>query len=171
MQESPEDLQRLQAILDRSYRMAARHIRTTFTEDSRLSASELVSLLRGIFEIHLAVTTADGAPMVAPVDAAVFQGRIWFGLPFHSVRSKLIRRDARVSGSYTRGETFALIVHGEAVEVSTDDPVYASYSEHVHDLYVSMYGPKWAKWYQKNRENIEGGYHGWIEPRRMYAKK
>jgi len=65
----------------------------------------------------------------------------------------------------------ALIVHGKAIEVSSRDSTYATYSEYVHNLYVSMYGPKWAKWYQNNRENIEGGYHGWIEPRRMYAKK
>jgi hypothetical protein len=169
--ESPADLQRLQDALDRSYRNAGRHIRTTFTEESRLSASDLVYSLPGIFEIHLAVTTADGAPMAAPVDAAMFQGTIWFGLPLHSVRSKLVRRDPRVSGSYTRGGSFALIVHGKAVEVSTSDSLYANYSDHVYNLYVSMYGPKWAEWYQKHRENIEGGYHGWIEPRRIYAKK
>lgn len=171
MQESLADLQLLQDTLDESYRNAGGHIRTTFTQESRLSASDLVASLPGIFEIHLAVTTVDGAPIAAPVDAALFQGRIWFGLPLHSVRSKLIRRDPRVSGSYTRGESFALIVHGKAIEVSNSDSTYATYSEYVHNLYVSMYGPKWAKWYQKNRENIEGGYHGWIEPRRMYAKK
>lgn len=171
MMESPEDLQHLQDVLDRSYQNAGEHIRRTFIPDSRPSASELVSLLPGIFEIHLAVATADGAPLVAPIDAAVFRGRIWIGLPFHAVRSRLIRRDGRVSGSYTKGATFALIVHGKAVEVPTNDPSYRDYSEYIYDLYVSMYGPNWANWYDKNRENIERGYHGWIEPRRMYAKK
>ena len=122
MQESPTELQLLQDVLDRSHRESGRHIRSMFTEQSRISAAELVSALPGIFEIHLAVTTSDGAPMVAPVDAALFRGRIWFGLPVYSVRSRLVRRDGRVSGSY------------------------------------------------KNRDQIEGGYHGWIDPRRMFAK-
>lgn len=171
MQESPTDLRRLQDVLDRSYRDAGTHLRSIFSEESRLAASDLVDALPGIFEIHLAVTATDGAPLSAPVDAALFQGRIWVGLPLNSVRAKLVRRDPRVSVSYTRGESFALIVHGEVVEVPTGDPAYARYSAHIHDLYVSMYGPQWAEWYEKNRQNIEGGYHGWIEPRRMFAKK
>jgi hypothetical protein len=170
MHESPSDLRDLQDILDRSYQTAGRHIQATFTEESRLSATALVLSLPGIFEMHLAVTTPNGSPMVAPIDAALFQGRIWFGLPKHSVRSRLVRRDPRISASYTRGESFGLIVHGEAVEVSTNDALYTRYFNHVQSLYISMYGPKWAVWYEKNRSEIEGGYYGWIEPRRMYAK-
>jgi hypothetical protein len=109
--------------------------------------------------------------MVAPTDAALFKGRIWFGLPLHSVRLRCVRRDSRISASYTRGESFALIVHGQAVEVATNDASYSAYSDYVQSLYISMYGPKWAKWYNEHRSEIEGGYHGWIQPRRMYAKE
>ncbi len=171
MRESPVDLQHLQDALDESYRNAGGHIRNIFTEESRICASDLVDLLPGVFEIHLAVTTVDGAPVSAPIDAVLFEGRVWFGLPRNSLRAKLVRRNPRVSGSYTRGDSFALIVHGKAVEVSTSDARYATYFDHVFNLYVSMYGPKWSKWYEENRENIEAGYHGWIEPRWIFAKK
>lgn len=80
-----------------------------------------------------------------------------------------MRRDSRVSASYT-SDSFALIVHGVAREVSATDPVYQDYAAHVRDLYIDLHGPEWAGWYEKNRTEIEGGYFGWIEARRMFIK-
>jgi len=48
------------------------HPRSIFDEGHRLTAPELVEEITGIFEIHLAVVTRDGTPLVAPVDAIMF---------------------------------------------------------------------------------------------------
>ncbi len=161
MHETAEDLARLQDELDRSFESAGSHLAGIFGAD-RLSATDLVARWPGIVEIHLAVTTSDGAPMVAPIDAQLFRGRVWFGLPGASVRARLLRRDARVSASYADG-SFGLIVHGVARE--TEDEAYTRF---VTDLYVAQYGPQFLEW-QKARSH-EGEFTGWIEARRVFAK-
>lgn len=171
MLESAADLVWLQALLDRSYVHAGKHLRSIFTENARLTAAEVTGALTGIFEMHLATIAADGAPLVAPVDAVFFRGKVWFGFPPAALRSRLVRRDPRVSASYTRGESFAFIVHGVAREVLESDPFFAAYSDYITELYVKAYGPGWIKWREKNRGQPGEQYVGYIEPRRMYVKK
>ena len=170
MHESKDDLIQLQQLLDESRQMAGDHISKVFNDQSALSAEALVAELSGIFEMHLACLTAEGAPMVAPVDATLFRGSVWFGLPPAALRTRLVRLDNRVSVSYTRG-SFALIVHGIAEEVATTDEIYKLYSAHIRDLYSDMHGPEWLKWYEQNRSDIERGYFGVIRARRMFVKR
>jgi hypothetical protein len=124
-----------------------------------------------IFEMHLAVITSDGAPLVAPIDGVFFKGKVWFGLPAAALRARLVRRGPRVSASYTRGESFAFVVHGVAREVSELDPQFAPYSAYTQELYVNAYGPGWIKWHEKNRGNAGEQYSGFIEPTRMFVKR
>ena len=171
MHESSADLVWLQTMLDGSYAQAGPHIRSIFVPDSCLSASDVAASLTGIFEMHLAAITADGAPLVAPIDGFFFKGKVWFGLPAAALRARLVRRDRRVSASYTRGESFAFVVHGVAREVSESDPQLAAYAAYAQDLYVSAYGPGWIKRRERSRGNPGDEYTGYIEPHRMYVKR
>src|SRR5262245_161314 len=170
MHESDDDLRALDALLSESHRVAGRHLRSVFTDAARPSAVELVRKMSDIFEMHLATIAADGAPLVAPVDGCFFKGKLWFGVPADSLRTVLLRRDPRVSASYTDG-TFALIVHGVAREVAIDDPEYADYASCIEERYVAAHGPAWIEWRERNRPRIDAGYHGRIEARRMFAKR
>ena len=169
--ETSADLLDLQALLDRSYASAGGHLRAIFTEASRLSATEVAESVTGIFEMHLATTTADGAPFVAPIDGLFFKGRIWFGCPAPAIRTKHLRRDARVSASYTRDQSFAFVVHGVAREVTKSDPAFEPYSVHMQALYLHAYGPDWTKWYERKQRTAGDGFIAWIEPRRMFVKR
>ncbi|MEM7017750.1 MAG: hypothetical protein AAF512_10495 [Pseudomonadota bacterium] len=171
MHETPEDLAQLQDLLDRSYAAAGQHLLNNFSEQSRLTATELVETLDGIFEIHIAVINAEGAPIVAPVDAVIFRGKIWFGFPPGAYRNKLLRQDDRVSASYTRGESFLLLAHGTARQVLADEPVFEPYYAYIRELYVKAYGPGWIKWHEQNRGEPGAEYNAWLEPRRIYAKR
>src|SRR5437588_11795132 len=122
MHESKDDLDQLRGLLDQSYAGAGEHLRSIFDGPARLSAEELAAGLDGIFEMHLATLAGDGAPLVAPIDGIFFRGEVFFGLPAESVRIRLVRRDPRVSASYTR-ESFAFIVHGRAREVDEASPL------------------------------------------------
>ena len=169
MRETPADLDRLQERLDDSRRRAGQHLRRAFGEKPT-TAAEVVAALDGIFEMHLAVLTSSGAPLVAPIDGVLFHGDVWFGVPPAAVRTSLLRADPRVSASYTKAET-AFIVHGEARELEPGTPLAEEWEELTTELYVAQYGPQWLEWRDRNRaEEPDRSFTGWIEPRRLFAK-
>jgi hypothetical protein len=163
VKETDADLAALQALLDRSHAASGEHLRLAFDQEQRLSARELVDALPGLFEMHLAVVTSDGAPLVAPVDGFLLRGKIGVGLPAASVRTGLVRRDPRVSASYI-GETCSFIVHGTVVEVQ--DELFDSTAT---ELYVAQYGD-WFRDHLERMRTEAPGFAGIIEPRVLFAK-
>jgi uncharacterized pyridoxamine 5'-phosphate oxidase family protein len=172
MRETPEDVERLQRLLDRSDAGAGEHLRSIFGGKSRMSAEELVAKLDGIIEIHLATLAGDGAPIVAPIDAMFIHGKVFFGTTGTSVRSKLLRKDKRVSASYADG-SFGLVVHGVAVPVADDSAEGLEFEDICKELYVKQYGPGWLTFYEEVKKQNAGrpGFAGYIEPRVMFAKR
>jgi hypothetical protein len=171
MQEVGTDLEELQAVLDRSVEAGGAHLLSIFDRPHRVTAEELVAELDDIVEMHLAVVTADGTPLVAPVDGILYRGRLWFGLPPASVRARLVRRDPRVSVSFARG-SFAVIAHGTAQEVDEQHPFRNGYDRLVDDLYTARYGPAWRDWRDAQRRAQKAdGFIGYLEPRVLFAKR
>jgi hypothetical protein len=164
MRETAAELDALQALLDRSYDGSGEHLREAFQQTKRPSAEQLVAALADIFEMHLAVVTKAGAPLVAPIDALFFHGHVWFGLPGTSVRAAIIRHEPRVSASFV-GDGIALIVHGTAVAANTSE-----FDDACRELYVARYGPAFLDWQAAQQETpAPPGFGGYIEPRVMFA--
>lgn len=172
MRESDDDIAWLGALLRRSRNGAGQHLLEVFRDEQAPTAADVIDTLDDIFEMHLATVTADGAPLVAPLDGVFHRGRVWFGIPPTAVRAELVRRDARVSASYVEGD-FAFIVHGTAVEVGPDDPRSVDYESLVRELYVARYGAGWLDWYEKQHAAAPAGhgFTGFIEPRVFFAKR
>ena len=172
MRESTADVAALQRVLDVSRAAAGAHLRAIFDDDHALRATDVIAELDGIFEMHLATVAADGAPLVAPVDGIFFRGRVWFGLPGGSVRARLVRREPRVSASYTK-DSFAFIVHGSARRADGRDDQLGEFDALMQELYVAEYGPGWIEWREQQRRADAAGrsFTGWIEPRRMFVKR
>lgn len=169
MEETDGDLARLQLVLDESAERSGGHLRSAFAQERRPSARELVDALPGIFEMHLAVVTSDGTPLVAPIDGIFYRGRVWLGLPPDAVRARLVRRDPRVSASYN-AEHVAFIVHGRFHEPGLDDPERQGFDRLSRSLYVEQYGDWFGAWMDERDRTTGPGVIGCIEPRRMYAK-
>ena len=75
MNENPQDLRRLQDLLDASIERAGGFLRSSFEMPERsLSAAQLVGALDGHLTAALATTTAKGEPRVAPVNAIFCRG-------------------------------------------------------------------------------------------------
>jgi hypothetical protein len=164
MRETAEELESLQALLDDSFARSGEHLRDAFQQNKRPTAAQLVAALPDIFEMHLAVVTRAGAPLVAPIDGLLLHGRVWFGLPGQSLRASIVRREPRVSASFV-GEGIALIVHGTAVATETSE-----FEEVCRDLYVARYGPAFLEWQQTQQAKpAPAGFGGYIEPRVMFA--
>jgi hypothetical protein len=66
--ETPEEIHRLQALLDSSMAGAGSHLRDIIDDDRRLGARQLAARLQGMRLLVLATVTVDGRPLTAPVD-------------------------------------------------------------------------------------------------------
>jgi hypothetical protein len=113
--ETPEDLAELQALLDRSYAAAGSHLLSILTPERRLNAAQAAERLTGMSLLVLATVTADGRPIVGPVDGIFYRGALHFGSAPDSVRFRHIRSRAHVSATHLPSEELAVTVHGRAV--------------------------------------------------------
>ena len=121
MHETPEELDELQALIDRSMGGMAEHMARIFTPDLRLTARQVVTHLSGTAQLAVATVTAKGAPRVTPVDALFYRGRFWFGTSPRSRRAVHLRARPAVSATYFVGDELAIVVHGTAAIVERAD--------------------------------------------------
>ena len=145
MRETPADLAALQALLDRSYAAAGPHLLRIITPERRLTAEQLAELLTGMRLLALATVTADGRPIVGPVDGIFLRGSFHFGSSPDSVRFRHIRARPQVSATHLPGEELAVTVHGRAVPVDIRSEAGAELRQTLLDVYVPRYGPQWEE--------------------------
>jgi nitroimidazol reductase NimA-like FMN-containing flavoprotein (pyridoxamine 5'-phosphate oxidase superfamily) len=164
VQETAEDLAALQALLDRSYGAAGPHLLRIHTPERRLSAEGVAERLTGMVLLALATSTADGRPIVGPVDGIFYRGSFHFGSSPDSVRFRHIRARPDVSATHLPGEELAVTVHGRAVEVDVGDEANAGFRQALLDIYVPRYGPEWETDFLAS-----GPLYARIDAERMFA--
>jgi nitroimidazol reductase NimA-like FMN-containing flavoprotein (pyridoxamine 5'-phosphate oxidase superfamily) len=163
MNERPEDLDELQAVLDRSYEAAGSHLRNVTTPERRLDAAQLAEQLTGMRLLVLATSTRDGRPINGPVDGIFHRGRFHFGSSPESVRFRHLRERPAVSATHLPGEHLAVTVHGDAELIEVHAPEHAEFKQTLLDIYVPRYGEAWT-------EMLDGGArYARIHPRRMFT--
>jgi len=143
MHETPADLEALQELLDRSYAQAGPHLRRIITPERRLSAEQVAERLTGMCLLALATVTADGRPIVGPVDGVFVHGAFHFGSSPTSVRFRHIRTRPQVSATHLPGEELAVTVHGRAAVVDLKAEEGAELRRALLEIYVPRYGPEW----------------------------
>ncbi len=161
--ETAADLEELQALLDRSYAEAGEHLRSIITPERRMSAEQVAGQLQGMCLLALATVTADGRPVVGPVDGVFYHGRFHFGSSPGSVRFRHIRERPHVSATHLPREELAVTVHGEAKPIDVKDPQHLGFRRALLDLYTPRYGPGWEQFLDS------GPVYARIEPRRMFT--
>ena len=161
--ETRKDLEELQALLDRSYAGAGAHLQRVITAERRLTAQDLAGRLTGMRLLALATVTADGRPIVGPVDGIFLRGSFHFGSAPDSVRFRHIRARPQVSATHLPGEELAVTVHGRAVPVDVRDESGAQLRRTLLDIYVPRYGPGWEKFLDS------GPVYARIEAERMFT--
>ena len=143
MHETPDDLAALQELLDRSYALAGPHLLRITTPERRLNAEQVAERLTGMRLLALATVTADGRPIVGPVDGIFLHGAFHFGSSPDSVRFRHIAARPQVSATHLPGEELAVTVHGRAVPVDIHSDEGAELRRTLLDIYVPRYGPQW----------------------------
>ncbi|MFZ0118579.1 MAG: pyridoxamine 5'-phosphate oxidase family protein [Pseudonocardiaceae bacterium] len=163
MRETPADLATLQDLLDRSFATAGRHLLSIITPERRLTADQVADRLTGMRLLALATVTADGRPIVGPVDGIFFRGAFHFGSAPDSVRFRHIRNRPQVSATHLPGEELAVTVHGRAVPLDIHSETEAEFRQALLDIYVPRYGPQWEQFLDS------GPVYARIEADRMFT--
>jgi uncharacterized pyridoxamine 5'-phosphate oxidase family protein len=141
--ETPADLAALQDLLDRSFAAAGRHLLRIITPERRLTAEQVATRLTGMRLLALATVTADGRPIVGPVDGIFYRGAFHFGSSPDSVRFRHIRARPHVSATHLPGEELAVTVHGRAEIVDTRPG--SRFRQVLLDVYTPRYGAQYER--------------------------
>jgi predicted nucleotidyltransferase len=144
--ETPEEIERLQRLLDRSAAGAGPHMRGIITDDRRLSATQLCELLHGMRPLVVATVTADGRPLAGPVDGYFLHGDFYFSSGRDSVRMRHLAARPAVSATYLAGEELAVSVHGRAELFDVADPGRGELRRAMLDYYLPRQGPEFETW-------------------------
>jgi hypothetical protein len=103
-------------LLDASYAAAGEHLLPhPLSPTSASPPSRSPSGCQGMVLLSLATATADGRPIVGPVDSIFFRGAFVFGSAPDSIRFRHIRARPAVSATHLPGEELSVTVHGRAV--------------------------------------------------------
>jgi hypothetical protein len=146
MLETPEEMDRLQRLLDRSAAAGGPHLRGIITDDRRLSAAQVCQLMQGLRLLVVATVTADGRPLAGPVDGYLLHGSLYFSSGRDSVRMRHLAVRPGVSATYLPGENLALTVHGRAELFDVNDPARSELRQAMLDHYLPLQGPGFEAW-------------------------
>jgi nitroimidazol reductase NimA-like FMN-containing flavoprotein (pyridoxamine 5'-phosphate oxidase superfamily) len=163
--ESHAEVAALQELIDRSYASAGAHLLSIHTRQRRMSAEELVERLTGACLLALATVTADGHPLVGPVDGVFYRGAFHFGSAPNSVRLRHLRARPHVSATHLPGEELAVTVHGRANPIDVRGAEAAGFRQ----MLLAVYGPRYGEDARERFLVESGALYARIEPDRMFA--
>lgn len=122
MYETPEEIQHLQTLLEGSIEWAGEFLRSSFEMPAHsLSARQMVHLWQGLQTVAFATATKKGDPLVAPIGALLFHGRFYIPTVASALRTRHVLQRPAVSFTFYQGNDVAVIVHGEAEVIRSNN--------------------------------------------------
>jgi Pyridoxamine 5'-phosphate oxidase len=161
--ETPQDIAALQEVIDRSYASAGEHLLRIHTPERRLRAEQVAERLQGMVLLALATATADGRPIVGPVDGIFYKGAFHFGSSPDSIRFRHIHARPHVSATHLPGEELSVTVHGLAVPIDIKGSDSAGFRRTLLDIYVPRYGEDYEEFIDS------GPLYARIDAERMFT--
>ena len=146
MNETPGELERLQRLLDESSAAAGPHLRGIISDDRRLTAEQLCERLQGMRLLTVATVTADGRPLVGPVDGYLLHGSFYFSSGRDSVRMRHLAARPGVSATCLPAEDLAVTVHGRAELFEVNDLDHPELRRAMLDHYLPKQGAAFETW-------------------------
>jgi Pyridoxamine 5'-phosphate oxidase len=173
MNETADDLARLQQLLDESYASAGEHLVEVVTADRRLDSPSLCARLTGMRLLVLATVTRDGRPICGAVDGIFHRGSFYFGSSPASIRFRHINERPAVSATHLPGEELAVTVHGNAEPIDVGAPEHREFRQTLLGIYVPRYGAEWEKFLDGGpvyaRINATRMFTFWMSPEELAA--
>jgi general stress protein 26 len=133
--ETNQELDELQALLDASFARSSKHLLSIMTPQRRLDARRLVGELTGIAVLNVATVTAGGEPRISAVDGHFLHGRWHFTTAADSPKVRQLRARPSISAAYTPRDGFGVFVHGTAELLQPGSAPYEQLDAHCQRLY------------------------------------
>jgi general stress protein 26 len=138
--ETPDELARLQTLLDASHARSTEHLRGIIHGDRTLDAAQIAALLTGMKVISVATVTATGEPRISAVDGHFLHGTWTFSTSRTAAKARHLAARPAVSVAHVDGEAMAVFSHGRVVELAGDE--LAAVDEH----WTAHYGSSPMTW-------------------------
>jgi uncharacterized pyridoxamine 5'-phosphate oxidase family protein len=158
MFESEQEVEALQALLDRTLQHANPHLLNIVKPDRRLNARQVVRYLQGTKHVAFATVNEKGEPRVAPLDGVLVRGRFTVSTGGRAARLRHLRANPACSAAHMDGDTVGIVVHGHATIIGRDDPGV----DELEPIWRDIYGSSPFDW-------GEGVVFMRIEPTSMWA--
>ncbi|MEQ4306317.1 pyridoxamine 5'-phosphate oxidase family protein [Plantactinospora sp. B6F1] len=113
MHETPEDLEKLQALLDASLARSTSHLRSIINTARTLNAEQLTQVLTGMCTLALSSVTAKGEPRISGVDGHFLRGKWYFGTARDAAKARHLAARPAASAAHLRGEDLGVFTHGK----------------------------------------------------------
>jgi general stress protein 26 len=142
MQETPEELDALQELLDGSIKTRNEHLLAIMNPGRRLTAGQIVTELTGMKVLVVATVSKTGEPRTSCLDGHFLHGRWVFSTDASSVKAKHIRERPAVSATHVDGERVAVFTHGQAEYIDRSSPHF----EPLDAYFTGYYGSSPTTW-------------------------
>jgi general stress protein 26 len=164
--ETPDELRRLQDLLDRSLASSTEHLRDIIHGDRVLSAHDVVALLTGMKVISVATVTVAGHPRISAMDGHFLHGTWSFSTSGSSAKARHMAARPDVSVAHIDNEELAVFSHGRVTPAQTTDADWddtiAHWASHYgsspldwgDDVRLYRYVPHWMVGYAFQREEL-----------------
>jgi general stress protein 26 len=163
MDETPDELDGLQRLLDRSHGRATEHLRGIIRDERTLSALQVAGLLTGMKVLSVATVTARGEPRISAMDGHFLHGTWTFGTSRSSAKARHLAARPAVSVAHVDGEAMAVFSHGRVIELAGSElaPVDRHWTAHYGssplswgDVVMWRLEPTWMVGYAFQREQL-----------------
>jgi general stress protein 26 len=163
MYETPDEIARLQRLLDDSHGRATEHLRGIIHDGRTLSAAHVVGLLTGMKVLSVATVTAGGEPRISAMDGHFLHGTWTFSTSRTAAKARHLAARPAVSVAHVDGEALAVFSHGHVVELSGEELAavdehwtahYGSSPQSWGDVVMWRLAPTWMVGYAFRREEL-----------------
>jgi general stress protein 26 len=164
--ETPDELERLQALLDRSLASSTNHLKEIIHGERVLSARDVVVLMTGMKVITVATVTAAGHPRISAMDGHFLHGTWSFSTSGDAAKARHMRARPDVSVAHVDHEELAVFSHGRVTEAAPSDSDWDETVQHwtayydsspltwAEDIRLYRYEPHWMVGYAFEREQL-----------------
>lgn len=142
MNETPEEIDALQQLLDDSFSGSSTHLLSIMEPQRHLTAERLSAEMPSPAILNIATVTARGEPRVSAVDGHFLHGRWFFSTLPDSPKARHLAARPAISAAYTPRDGYGVFCHGTAVTLAGDEK--QALIEHMAAVY-GMAAEEWGE--------------------------
>jgi len=166
MYETPDELDRLQQLLDESHARSTEHLRSIIRDGRVLSARDLVALLTGMKVLCVATVTVHAEPRISAMDGHFLHGTWSFSTSGTAAKARHMRDRPSVSVAHVDNEALGVFSHGHVEELTEAHEDRAETIDHWtryydsspltwgQDIRLYRYVPSWMVGYAFERDEL-----------------